>query len=189
MTDESPVGPVSIYIASINTARSIELCISSLRAHTPRDAYRVHVCDCGSEDGSLPKLMKMLHAGVINELTVEPQGRSHGDWLDWWMSICPTRFALAMDSDIEILDDGWLKMLTDTAHSRGAPLVFAELVGEVPGYIDHTGVPRRLAPRPSPWMMLFEPKVCAASGAGDPRWTSTTASPRGGGGWTPGRRC
>lgn len=170
---------VSIYIASINTARSTELCIRSLRAHTPRERYRVHICDCGSEDGSLPMLVKMLHAGIIDDLTIEPRGRSHGDWLDWWMSICPTRFALALDSDIEILRDGWLDVLLDAATGQNAPLMCSEVVAEVPNYIDHTGVPRRLARRPSPWMMLFEPAVCAELGSWRPTMDVDDCIPEG----------
>jgi hypothetical protein len=158
-------GTVTIYVASANTAPATELCICSLRLHTPRDMYRLHVCDGGSEDGSLSMLERMLHSGVIDELTVEPRGRSHGDWLDWWTATCPSRFGLALDSDVEILRSGWLELLTETALSRQASLVFAELIPEMPGYVDHTGVARRLARRPSPWMMLFEPRTCATLGS------------------------
>lgn len=156
---------VTIYIASANTARSTELCITSLRAYTPREIYRLHVCDVGSKDNSVPLLTRMLRSGVIDELTVEPRGRSHGEWLDWWVATCPTRFGLALDSDVEILRRGWLELLTGTALRSGAALVFAELIPETPDYVDHTGVARRLARRPSPWMMLFDPEVCRRLGS------------------------
>jgi hypothetical protein len=162
---QSDSAQVTIYIATINTARAAELCIRSIRAHTPRNLYRLHICDSGSEDGSLPKFTRLLHAGMIDDLTVVPSGRAHGDWLDWWATVCPTPFGVALDSDIEILEDGWLELLLDTANRQQAPLVTPEIIGEVPGYVDHTGVPRRLARRPAPWMMLFDPEKCRPLGS------------------------
>jgi hypothetical protein len=151
---------VTIFIASIGTKRSTELCIRSIHLHTQRETYRIHVCDCGSEDGSLPMFQRMLRTGVIDDLTLEPRGRPHGEWLDWWAAICPTAYAIALDSDIEILSDHWLDLLLSTAREKRACMVTSEFLPEMPGYVDHTGVPRRLARRPSPWMMLFDPEAC-----------------------------
>jgi hypothetical protein len=65
-----------------------------------------------------------------------------------------------VDSDVEILDPRWLEVLVKTAKDTEAAIVCAEFVDEVPNYVDHTGVARRLARRPSAWMMLLDVAKC-----------------------------
>ena len=109
--------------------------------------------------------MKLLRGGLIDEITIEPKGRSHGSWLDLWTNSCPTQYAAIVDSDVEILDSSWLEVLVTTAQSTAAAIVCANVLDEVPNYVDYTGVPRRLARRPSAWMMLVDVKKCRGRGS------------------------
>ena len=156
---------VTIYIASINTASATELCIRSIARYTPRSDYTLCVGDCGSTDASLPGLMKLMREDLVDDVQLAARGRSHGAWLDLWTDSCPTRFAVMVDSDVEILQTGWLEQLTKTARESGAAIVCSELVEEIPGYVDYTGVPRRLARRPSAWMMLLDVSKCRGRGS------------------------
>jgi glycosyltransferase involved in cell wall biosynthesis len=163
--DMCPIGnsddpEVTIYIASINTASATELCIRSINRHTPRNEYTLCVGDCGSTDDSLPRLMKLLRAGLIDDVSLAPRGRLHGAWLDHWTQSCVTQFAVIVDSDVEILKPDWLDTLVETARETDAAIVCSELIDEVPNYVDHTGVARRLARRPSAWMMLLNVAKC-----------------------------
>lgn len=123
------------------------------------------MCDCGSTDDSLPRLMRLFHDGLIDEVIVEPRGRSHGAWLDFWTNNCETRYAVMVDSDVEILDSSWLDILLATVKNTGAAIVCSDVLEEIPNYIDYTGVPRRLARRPSAWMMLVDVEKCRGGGS------------------------
>lgn len=151
---------VTICIASLNTAAATELCLRSIDRHTRSVPYVVYVADCGSTDRSLPMLIHAARAGLLDKLEVEPLGRTHGEWLDHWTATIPTPYAAFVDSDIEILRDNWLSTLVDVATASAAAIVCSEMLAEVPNYVDHTGVPRRLASRPSPWMALVDISMC-----------------------------
>jgi hypothetical protein len=104
--------------------------------------------------------MELLHQGFIDDVLLAPRGRSHGAWLDFWTSTCVTRYAVMIDSDVEILQPNWLETLLQAARSTDAAIVCSEVLDEVPNYVDHTGVARRLARRPSAWMMLLDVSKC-----------------------------
>jgi hypothetical protein len=151
---------VTIFIASINTASATELCVRSIARYTARSSYTLCVGDCGSTDSSLPRLMRLVNDNLIDDIALAPHGRSHGAWLDLWTTTCRTRYAVVVDSDVEILDSHWLDALVKTAKETEAAIVCAEFVEEIPHYVDHTGVARRLARRPSAWMMLLDVAKC-----------------------------
>jgi hypothetical protein len=151
---------VTIYVASINTASATELCVRSIFRHTSRGAYNLCIGDCGSTDNSLPRIMELVHEHLVDDVMLAPRGRSHGAWLDLWTTTCTTRYAAMVDSDVEILKSDWLDVLLKTAHDFDAAIVCAEIIEEVPRYVDYTGVARRLARRPSAWMMLVDVAKC-----------------------------
>jgi hypothetical protein len=102
----------------------------------------------------------MLHDDLIDDVMIAPNGRSHGAWLDLWTNTCTTRFALMIDSDVEILKANWMNDLLHRADDTGAAIVCADFVDEVPYCLDHNGLPIRLARRPSAWMMLVNVTKC-----------------------------
>ncbi len=104
--------------------------------------------------------MAMVHEHLIDEVMLAANGRSHGAWLDLWTNTCPTHYAAMVDSDVEILGSDWLDVLLNTARDSDAAIVCAEIIEEVPQYVDYTGVARRLARRPSAWMMLVDIAKC-----------------------------
>jgi hypothetical protein len=104
--------------------------------------------------------MALAHEHLIDDVMLAPHGRSHGAWLDLWTNMCTTRYAVMVDSDVEILKSDWLEVLLNTAEDSKAAIVCAEILEEVPNYVDYTGVARRLARRPSAWMMLVDVEKC-----------------------------
>jgi hypothetical protein len=102
----------------------------------------------------------MLHDNLIDDVILAPNRRSHGAWLDLWTSTCTTRFALMIDSDVEIREANWMNVLLHTADDTEVAIVCAEFVDEVPYCLDHKGLPIRLARRPSAWMMLVNVAKC-----------------------------
>lgn len=155
LDSEDNTPSVTIYVASINTARATELCIRSVHEKT-QIAHRTVVGDCGSTDRTLPMLMRQLRAGRIDDLELAPHGRDHGSWIDHWIATCQTTFAAFVDSDVEILSSGWLDALLSASKRSGAACVAAEILPEYYNYVDVFGHSRRLSRRPSPWMMLVD---------------------------------
>jgi glycosyltransferase involved in cell wall biosynthesis len=159
-SSDRSIPSVTIFVASINTASATELCVRSINRNTKREAYTLCVGDCGSTDNSLPRIMALVHEHLIDDVMLAPHGRSHGAWLDLWTNTCTTRYAVMVDSDVEILKPNWLDVLLKTADDSEAAIVCAEILEEVPHYVDYTGVARRLARRPSAWMMLVDVAKC-----------------------------
>lgn len=148
---------VTICIASINTRAALELCIRSLRRHTAPGSCRVVVGDCGSTDGSLPMLVRMLRAGWVDDVEVALRGRRHAGWIDHWVDTCPTRYLVLCDSDVEFRRAGWLEELRSAAQSGGAVLAAAGISTVQPGYVHPvTGEHKRMAPRPTAHLMLLD---------------------------------
>jgi hypothetical protein len=146
--------PVSVYIASFNTALNTELCIRSL--HRCADyPFSLTVGDSGSFDGSAEMLLTLQRAGWL-QLEQAPRKRTHAEWLDDWLSRCETRRAALVDSDIEFRGEGWLSPLVAAAE-KDAVLVCTEMLDEVEGAVEP--VERRvvrLAARPAPWLLLID---------------------------------
>ena len=136
------IPPVTIFVASINTASATELCVRSIDRHTKREAYTLCVGDCGSTDNSLPRIMALVHEHLIDDVMLAPHGRSHGAWLDLWTNTCTTRYAVMVDSDVEILKPDWLDVLLKTADDSEAAIVCAEILEELPQYVDYTEIGR-----------------------------------------------
>jgi hypothetical protein len=108
----------------------------------------------------------MFKLGLIQEIQLQPLGRTHGEWLDYWTAHCETDYAVFMDSDIEILQSGWLEKFLKIAEVNSASVVTTEILNQVPsiGYFP-PGVLLRSAPRPAPWMILINPKKCRNMGS------------------------
>ena len=146
---------VAVHVASYNTASATELCIRSMRHYAGRD-FRLVVGDAGSTDGSLTMLRRFEARGWL-DLEVVPGGRKHAEWLDHWLAGTDARYVVFSDSDVEYLERDWLADLVDTAVTRDAALVCARMQTP-PDTFEHpvTGAKRRLAPRPTPWLLLLD---------------------------------
>jgi glycosyltransferase involved in cell wall biosynthesis len=146
---------VTVHVASLNTKRVTELCIRSMRHYAGR-AFQLVVGDAGSTDGSLTMLRRFEARGWL-DLEVAAGGRKHAEWLDRWVATSDSRYVVFSDSDVEYLEPGWLRDLVDTAEREHAALVCARMQYP-PDRFEHpvTGAKRRLAPRPTPWLMLVD---------------------------------
>jgi glycosyltransferase involved in cell wall biosynthesis len=145
-----------VHVASINTKTMTELCVLSMHRYAGFD-YELVVGDCGSTDGSLEMLRELEQRKVLT-LEVAPDGRAHGEWLDRWFALCPARYAVFVDSDVEFLREQWLHDMVETATTTGAALVATRIQARNGVQYKHptTGSPRVLAPRPEPWLMLID---------------------------------
>lgn len=149
------VPDVTVYIASRNTAACTELTIRTAVAYAAAP-HGLVVGDGGSMDGSVAMLQELQSQGLLAALDQAPDGREHFEWLDHWVAVCPTRWAVFVDSDVEFLRAGWLRDLLVAAEA-GAALVCAELLPSHPHAIEpvsHAEV--YLASRPAPWLMLVD---------------------------------
>lgn len=146
---------VTVHVATLNTAHVTELCIRSMRRHAGRP-FDLIVGDAGSTDGSIP----MLRAWeALGWLTLEQaiEGRNHADWIDGWLESCPSRFAVFSDSDVEYRESDWLADMVQTALATGSAMVCARMLNPSGVYVHPvTGATRRLANRPSPWLLLLD---------------------------------
>ncbi len=150
---------VTVHVASYNTAAATELCIRSMR-HFAGHPFELVVGDAGSTDGSVAMLSGFADRGWLR-LEEAPDGRKHADWLDRWVDQCATRHSVFCDSDVEFLGSGWLadivRAATTTPSAADPALVCARMQWPPPEFTHPTtGAIRRLAPRPTPWMLMLD---------------------------------
>ena len=148
-------GAVTVHVASLDTKAVTELCVRSMR-HYAGHPFALEVGDAGSTDGSLAMLRRFESRGWLT-LEVAAGGRKHAEWLDQWVASCPTRYAVFSDSDVEYRQRGWLADLVGTADTKGAAMVCARMQWPPDSFVHPvTGAARRLAPRPTPWLLLVD---------------------------------
>ncbi len=146
---------VTVHVATLNTAHVTELCIRSMRQTAGRP-FDLVVGDAGSTDGSVAMLHAWQALGWL-QLEEAASGRTHADWIDGWVASCPTRYIVLSDSDVEYREPGWLEDLVETAQSTGSAMVCARMLNPHGIYVHPvTGATRRLASRPSPWLLLLD---------------------------------
>lgn len=146
---------VTVHLASLNTRAVTELCIRSMRHHAGMP-FDLVVGDCGSTDGSLEMLRRFERDGWLR-LEVAPEGRRHPDWLDRWLAACPTRYCGFSDSDVEYRAPNWLHDVVTRARTTGSALVCGRMQHPPAEFVHpRTGAARRLAPRPTPWLLLLD---------------------------------
>ena len=146
---------VTVHVATLNTAHVTELCIRSMRQYAGRP-FDLVVGDAGSTDGSVPLLRAWEAMGWLS-LQEAAGGRTHADWIDGWLAACTSRFAVFSDSDVEYREPGWLTDIVATALDTGAALVCGRMLNPSGVYVHPvTGATRRLANRPSPWLLLLD---------------------------------
>ena len=146
---------VTVHVATLNTAHVTELCIRSMRKYAGRP-FELKVGDAGSTDGSV-ELLRAWEALEWLSLEEAVGGRTHADWIDGWLAACTSRFAVFSDSDVEYREPGWLSDIVETAETTGAALVCGRMLNPTGVYVHPvTGATRRLANRPSPWLLLVD---------------------------------
>ncbi len=112
---------VTIIIASENTKEALHLCLLSIRKYT-KAPYRVIVIDNFSTDGTL-KLLEQFPWVKVVMISGIKMGERHGRALDIGVKMVRTKYFLAMDSDVEILDFNWLKDILKKAAENDAAFV------------------------------------------------------------------
>ncbi len=146
---------VTVHVATLNTAHVTELCIRSMRRYAGRP-FELKVGDAGSTDGSVGLLRAWEALGWLT-LEEAAGGRTHADWIDGWLATCTSRFAVFSDSDVEYRESGWLSDIVTMAETTGAALVCGRMLNPSGVYVHPvTGATRRLANRPSPWLLLLD---------------------------------
>ncbi len=112
---------VTIIIANENTREALNLCLLSLRKYT-KGPYRVIVIDNSSTDGSL-ELLKTFNWVKTIKVSGIKLGERHGRALDLAVKKVRTKYFLALDSDVEILDHNWLSDMVKKISRKNAAFV------------------------------------------------------------------
>jgi hypothetical protein len=144
-----------VHVASANTRRATELCLRSLRRFAGHP-FDLVVGDVGSTDGSLDMLRRRERDGWLTLEVAQSGWRLHFQWIDEWLRNCPSRYAVFVDSDLELRQPGWLSDLVGTAETTGAALVCAEFESEVANYVHPNGQVMRVASRPAAHLLLID---------------------------------
>jgi glycosyltransferase involved in cell wall biosynthesis len=146
---------ITLFTASYNTRAATELAIRSAHRFAGCE-FELIVGDSASEDGSRQMLARLEARGLLRLVSID-EPRLHSAWLDWFLSNCPTRVAVAFDSDIEFLRHGWLIPLVQMLNDRNAAFVGGESTPGSPNLLLGTGeivhgMPRIVAP----WLMAMD---------------------------------
>src|SRR3954471_18738938 len=112
---------VTVAIASINTNHFTELAIRTAVRRAGRDVS-VIVGDGGSTDGTL-KMLNRLSPRLVDKVELQPDGKSHAEWLDHWVATVEEEFVVFVESDVVLLRDGWLVRLLEQQERDNATIV------------------------------------------------------------------
>ncbi len=103
---------VTIIIVNENTKDALELCLLSLKKYTAYP-YKVIVVDHSSTDGSLDLLNNKFHWVKVIETSGLKITERHGRALNTGVQNVKSKYFLALDSDVEILDYNWLTEMVE----------------------------------------------------------------------------
>ena len=127
-----------------------------MRHYAGRD-FELVVGDAGSTDGSLPMLRGFEARGWL-ELEVAAGGRKHAEWLDLWLGRCadPLRGLQRLGRRVPRSRLA-RRPRRHGASDRRRARVRADAVRRPDTFVHPvTGAARRLAPRPTPWLLLLD---------------------------------
>ncbi len=113
---------VTILIASTNIKHLIELVIHSLFKYT-KIPFKISVLDSANSYQRIPFLEKLQAEGKIN-LIIKEKLYTHDRALNELFKTVDTPYLVTLDSDIEIIKDGWLELMLLTAEEKNANLVY-----------------------------------------------------------------
>jgi MoaA/NifB/PqqE/SkfB family radical SAM enzyme len=155
-SDKTP--RVTVLCVTRNACEAVELTLESFRRRTS-EPVRLLVADTGSEDGTLDYLrgLSWLELHTLAERQASAQALdeaaraafgTHSNTLDYLAEQVNSEYFLTLDSDVELLEDGWLSRLIAAADRDSLAAI-----GEYE--------PRRgnIMPRLAPHMLLVRTSV------------------------------
>ena len=116
--------PVTLLISSTNVRDPIELCLKSVFKHT-RAPFRVIVLDSGDDYTDIPFLEALHRRGTIRLLKENEGLVPHDQALNTMLELVDTEYFATLDSDVEILKNGWLSLMLRAIEHEDADLVCA----------------------------------------------------------------
>lgn len=107
---------VTVLCVTRNAREAVELTLESFRRRTP-EPVRVLVADNGSDDGTLDYLrgLSWIELETLDERQASPGVGTHSGALDHLAVQVDTEYLLTLDSDVELLQEGWLSRLVAAA--------------------------------------------------------------------------
>lgn len=107
---------IEVLVPNRNGHEAIELCVRAIRARTRFIDCAITVLDVFGDGRDRPLLAAMEREGWIRLLRTGKDLR-HGEALDVLFDACEARFAVIMESDVEVVAGGWLCVLLNALFS------------------------------------------------------------------------
>lgn len=146
---------ITVLTVNYNTSDFIELMLYSLERLTVRP-YRVIICDNGSKQADILKLVGIVQKNKCVELVFRQQGeigsRAHGEALDILTDLADTEYTVIMDSDCVFLLKGWDERLISQLDDE------VKIVGAT-SPVNRAGERQGGGNFPLPFAVLFETAV------------------------------
>lgn len=114
--------PVTLLISSTNVRDPIELCLKSIFKHTTA-SFRIIVLDSGDDYTDIPFLETLHRRGTIRLLKRHEGLVAHDQALNMMLELVDTEYFATLDSDVEILKDGWLSLMLRAINRQDVGLV------------------------------------------------------------------
>lgn len=133
---------VDILVTNRNTREAIQLCVESVRFYTEPGTYRLVVYDDASTNNiDIPYLREKRDAGWLTLI----EGREcvlHGGALNILVNdICDSRYAVIIDSDVEILHREWLPRLVEMVSGDDKAIAAVNCLGVMPRNMENLVAP------------------------------------------------
>lgn len=103
LPNPAPGGPAlsaTAFIASLNTRAALKLCLGSLERRGPRPPLPLWIVDNASSDGSVPFLEAYASRRSHVRLSLHPEIRWHGAWIDEALEHNQADLLFVLDSDL-----------------------------------------------------------------------------------------
>lgn len=112
---------ISILMLTYNAPEFVRHSIETLREHTKGIDYELIVLDNASGERTRRELLKLQKRGMIEKLIFEKNNTFFAKGNNTAAKLCSSESdrILLLNSDVEIRDDNWLRILADH-HDRGA---------------------------------------------------------------------
>jgi hypothetical protein len=123
---------ITVLVPNFNGHEAVALCLESIMARTHSADYGILVYDNLGDGQDRAYLRGMRDAGRIELIENDGWTRKPGESMTELVQACRSRFACFLESDCEIIDGGWLKLMMELLRRQHRTIAVGRYFGAGP---------------------------------------------------------